>query len=365
MSITPEPTPVAERKHRRRSLFWPVFLIIVGGVLFLNTLGVLPGDAWSVVWRLWPLFLVIGGLDNLYRGEGLVGPILFIGAGMLFLLGNFGYLGMNPWDVILRFWPVLIIAFGLDLIFGHQRNRWWMSLLGVLLGLALIAGIIYMAMFAPIGKGSIHTESISQPLNEATRVEVTLESIFGEMRVGGGAAESNFVEGVLNLASTESYRESYTVSGGAGVYRLESEGSFTPYPFFGSTSAIGWELRFNQSAAMEFHAKTVMGSQVLDLAALKVTNLESETVMGRSQVTLPAEGDLSGEVQVVMGEMVLYVPKDASVTLHLDTAVVGIALPAGYVRNQDLVTSPAGTSGQVIDLTLKIPVGNLRVEYAR
>jgi len=45
-------------------VFWPILLIAVGVIFLLSNLGLLPFDA-SQLWRLWPLILVVIGLDVL------------------------------------------------------------------------------------------------------------------------------------------------------------------------------------------------------------------------------------------------------------------------------------------------------------
>ena len=44
-------------------------LIFVGGVFLLQNTGYLPPNAWVNIWRLWPLLLVIGGLELLFAGR--------------------------------------------------------------------------------------------------------------------------------------------------------------------------------------------------------------------------------------------------------------------------------------------------------
>ena len=46
-------------------LFWGVFLVVVGGILFLDRVGVYPAFHFS--WRLWPLILVFLGIATLVR----------------------------------------------------------------------------------------------------------------------------------------------------------------------------------------------------------------------------------------------------------------------------------------------------------
>lgn len=52
---------------------------------------------------------------NTHRRGSLIGPILLIGAGLLFLLSNFGVIDANIWRSLLNLWPLLLIAAGLDI----------------------------------------------------------------------------------------------------------------------------------------------------------------------------------------------------------------------------------------------------------
>jgi lia operon protein LiaF len=73
------------------------------------------------------------------RGS-LAGPAVLIGLGIVFLLNNLGYLGWGIWDTLLRLWPVLLIAVGLDLLIGRRSA----------LGSALLALLVVAALGAAI-----------------------------------------------------------------------------------------------------------------------------------------------------------------------------------------------------------------------
>jgi hypothetical protein len=57
------------------------------------------------------------------RRRSLVGPVILIGLGVVFLLNNLGVLAWSVWEVILRLWPILLVAAGLDLLLG-RRSIW-------------------------------------------------------------------------------------------------------------------------------------------------------------------------------------------------------------------------------------------------
>lgn len=52
--------------------------------------------------------------------KNIVGAFLIIGFGTILLLNNFGTLPWSIWEVIFRFWPVLLILWGLELVFSRN-----------------------------------------------------------------------------------------------------------------------------------------------------------------------------------------------------------------------------------------------------
>jgi len=55
-------------RHRPlAAILIPLILIAAGVLLLLNTLGVLPWDAWSEIWRFWPILVILFGLAVLWK----------------------------------------------------------------------------------------------------------------------------------------------------------------------------------------------------------------------------------------------------------------------------------------------------------
>lgn len=52
-----------------------------------------------------------------------VGALILITIGALFLLNNIGILPFSVWFVLWRFWPVLLILAGIRLILGRGKNH--------------------------------------------------------------------------------------------------------------------------------------------------------------------------------------------------------------------------------------------------
>lgn len=72
----PEAAPSPPRKPRSRSFFWPILLIGIGTLLLLNNLGIVAWNTWNLIWRFWPLVLVAVGIDVLFGQRSTLGAIL-------------------------------------------------------------------------------------------------------------------------------------------------------------------------------------------------------------------------------------------------------------------------------------------------
>ena len=349
--------------NKPKSLFFPLLLIALGILLLLDTMRMIPGGTWDAIWRLWPLVFIVGGLDGLYQRNGFIGSILFIGLGSILLLGNLGYLEVSPWGMALRLWPVLLIAFGLDLLIG--RRSVVSAVLGLLLGIVLVGGVFFLA-FSATDKIQNTALSISQPLGDAQRASMVIEANGGILKLKPGASEDMLVEGELRLGRQETISQDYSLRQSAGFLELRSSYPVNGFPFLVmNTGDLLWDLRLNQDYPLDLSTRLIAGEQDLQLETLQVELLNTETVFGRTILSLPSHGNLSGGVKVVIGELLLQVPKDVPVILHVNTGIASTSLPEDYRREDKTVYSPqarAGTKAQ-IELQVEVPIGNLRVEY--
>ena len=71
-------------------------------------------------------------------------PILFIGAGVVLLLANLNIIPLPSLSFLFRLWPVLLIVAGLDILIGRRVP--WIS---GLVALVAVAGLVILAILAP------------------------------------------------------------------------------------------------------------------------------------------------------------------------------------------------------------------------
>ncbi|MBC7261840.1 MAG: hypothetical protein H5T63_07475, partial [Chloroflexi bacterium] len=75
----------------------------------------------------------------------IIGPLLLIAAGVLLLLNQMGKLPWGIWGTIWRFWPVILILIGLEILIGLSRST-VIYIIGLLIALAILGGVIAYAV---------------------------------------------------------------------------------------------------------------------------------------------------------------------------------------------------------------------------
>lgn len=342
--------------RKPRSLFFPLLLVVLGIFLLLTNLGTIEGSTWSIVSTYWPLIFVVGGLDGLYRRDGWVGSLVFIGLGTLLLLGNLHYLQWGGLDLLLRLWPILLVGWGLDVAFGHNATT-WSTILRVGLGLLLVGSIVWLAMVGPFSTPAKAAE-VNQPLDQATSSEINVSIAAGELNLQGGAAEDVLAEGSVYLPNNMSMNPSYTAPldgkstldiQGAGVVVLPMQ--ITSYP---------WNLEINSTIPIDLTAKEAMGLLITNASDIQLESLTVQQAMGKTVVTLPENTSFSGSISNAIGEIVIRVPKGTQLTLRVNNGLVSTDMPADYTRTQGQITSPS--ADYKVDLDVSLAIGSLVIE---
>jgi hypothetical protein len=153
------------------------------------------------------------------------------------------------------------------------------------------------------------------------------------------------------------------VSGQRASYELALEHNFESAPFTVGPGQDTWDLKIASDVPMKLETSLVFGAQTVNLAGTQVEDLKVETVFGRTDVWLPAKTSPGVKASVVFGELVLRVPRGTPVVIRASRAFTGLALPAGFTRDGDMIYSPEAQRGSPATVQVDLPFGSLRIEY--
>lgn len=345
-----------ERANRRHGIFWPLFLIAAGVLFLLYNVGLITGVGWSFILSLWPVLLIVGGLDGLWRGEGIAGSLFWLGLGVIFLLANLGFLPISVWTMLWRFWPVLLVVIGLDIIIGHRPGV-GAQVLSIVLALAILGGLVWYVVTQPaLQPGTALTgESVTEPLQGATSARVEVSMAAGQLNVAGGADAANLVQGRVDIIRAGQPQKNISVTNGQAVFTLKEEGAVN----IGDNNNRTWDLKFNSAVPTGIKLNLGAGQNNIDLTGMQVTSLDVNIGAGQTIVTLPKDGKFTGRINGAVGELVLRVPRDLPVQIQANRALTGLDVDSDFQRAGNTITNGSSPQSR-LDLT--IPVGSIRLE---
>lgn len=340
------------------SVFFPLLLISVGVLLVLVNTGVITGSIWDNLQKFWPVIFLIGGLDGLFKRDGWAGPLVSIALGTILLLGNLNYLSMNAWGLLIRLWPVLLVAVGLDIAFG-RRGSTWSSVVNVGLGLLLAAGIVWIALVSPLGVGA-RVIPFEQSLDGATKSEINISIPVGRLELAGGAASDMLLSGSAAMPRNMVFSPVYTKpQNGSSSLRLVSEGGVSMVT---DASTLPWIFKLNSNLPIDLVTKLAVGKMDSDLTLARVKDLGTEMAVGKSKVILPCTQDTKVNIKLAIGEVDIYLPAQCTVNIHLETGLVSVDLPANYIKTNDYARNQDAKPGSpTIDLEVGVAIGVVQI----
>ncbi len=294
--------------------------------------------------------------------DSLVGPILMIGAGIIFLFNNLGWIDWSIWESLLRLWPLLLIIGGLDLIIGRRSAVG--GVVVALMAVAMLVGGVWTMNgdLAASPTAIVNGETVAFPIDGAQKAVVKISLSTGELRLGDGAASANVLDGEIQNPKGEEIEEG-NVREGDTLYTTLAVRDGASNIFPGNTRNNIWDLHLNQELPMTLAVSTGVGESTLDLRRLTLAGLDLNIGIGTTTVTLPRQGDFSGEISGGIGRTVIRVPAELAVGLDISTGIGGKSVPDSFRKEGDSYLSPAYVAaGGGVELDVSGGIGAIQVE---
>ena len=349
------------RPRRRISIFFPLLLITAGVVLLLTNMKLVDWDVWDAIFMCWPVLFIAGGLDGLVQGENPVWQVFWIGFGALMLAGNLGYLAWNSWDIVLRLWPLLLIAAGLSVLAGRSSIG---NLVSAVLVVALLGGALLLLSQTPMPASTMAGDRISQSLDGAQKSDVYLNLPAGKLRVSAMSESAGQIEGTLRQPDAGNIDRSFYVDQDTAHLSLRGTGVSVWIPFGPNRHQNEWDLRFNPSVPLALNADMGAGETDVDLTGMTIDRARVNIGAGSTTVRLPAEGRFEAQIDGGVGSVTILLPRAMAVRVQAHTALVDLDLPADFVQDGDNYRSPNITGADsIVDLNLNLAIGRVAIKY--
>lgn len=251
-------------------------------------------------------------------------PLVLIGAGVMLLLSNLGYLPWESWNLVWRLWPLLLIVLGIDVLIG-RRSMLGTIISGILI-LLLIGGVVALVFFAQNIPGlaelarqpAVHIRHIEHPLEnvESATVDIDWASMPG--RLSALRDSLNLIEG--DIAYRGELIFDLSVRNDRADVALDSYVSGPWLWTFDSSDHEDylWDVGLHPDVSLDLVLDAGSGSCDFDLSDLQIRDLFLDVGSGSVDLALPADSTFEARIDGGSGALVITLPENVGARVVLD-----------------------------------------------
>ncbi len=283
--------------------------------------------------------------------------LLFLG--IVFLLQTLNILPWGLWGTLGRFWPVLIIVIGLNILL-RRYNPWLVSGLILILLFACL-GIAYW-QYSPHLPAGETTKSYSEPLGSLEHAQIEINFSAGSLNIGSLPSSSpNFVE-ADSEARNGNMRLDFQSQGGKGILYLSTE---RVNRRFWNEAKTRWEVSFTRNIPLTIEVKSAASNIELDLSELGVTELQMDIDIGNYIVKMPfSDGTTLAYIKADLANLEVTIPEGVAAKLKIDTDLSVLNVnESRFPKKGDYYLSPNFESAENrIELELDCDLSRVQVK---
>lgn len=279
----------------------------------------------------------------------LLWPLLLIAAGGLWLLVSLNILSYASLVVLLRLWPLLLIIVGVELLYGRQSQRLALTI-GVV-GILFLAGAAVVGPALGFGVMDVEEAAYTAPLENTASMNVALNLSLGKVTLNALADPTALIDADLVYVG----EVEFVVRGDASKsVTLGQVGSYSTSIWEQPERPLEWDIALNPAVPLQLSINGGLGENDLDLREFTLTGLNLNAGMGALRLRLPSSAEvyrvhlnggmgdsdifiedgalLNLDINAGMGNVVIHLPEGAAVRLETTSGMGSIRVPRGYVR---------------------------------
>ena len=243
------------------------------------------------------------------RNRGLILPLILIGIGVVVLLANTGVLSQQAVGRLGDLWPLLLVILGLQLILNHTLPRRQATLIGLAVMAVIVIAAVAYATLAPAT--SVGAQKVDASAQSGGLTAATLDLNYSAATVDVNAADlgDRLYQVHVDYPAGEN-PPTISLDHENGRLEIHESSSFSPFHLFGSnrrhivlalTDRIPWTIQVGGGAT----------NLSLDLRHLQLTKLEVSGGANRMDAQLPAaKGSVMLEVSGGLSNLTLRAPAE-------------------------------------------------------
>lgn len=266
------------------------------------------------------------------RSRAIFWPVALLLIGAVWLLSNLRIFSVEHLGAALMLAPLLLVAAGLDLIFGYRLGSRRALLVPVLVVVYLLA-VLVLPTLGLISVPEMRSSTYSTAVEGAESYSLEIGMGINDLRIAPLSDSNQLVSADLRYYGEIEYSASGTTE---RVVRLGEQlpNSISTFPFLYDlvNERHDWRIGLNPTLPLTLTVSGGMGGNTLDLAALNLRSVTVSGMMGGTTLNLAAPQQ-SYEVVIsgTMGGTTINLPAGAAVRLELSGAMGGQEIGGGLV----------------------------------
>ncbi|HQG89128.1 MAG TPA: DUF5668 domain-containing protein [Flexilinea sp.] len=360
------------RNHH--SLILPLIVILCGLIFQLQASGVLGNSQENLLSKFWPIVIIAAGLDLYFDGKRLFGAVVLSFLGVALILLNLNG-NTKAWEIFMTFWPLFLIVYGFDMLFSGK------SLSSIIIPFIVIGAILYVAF---INKGEFSVSSLQESFNFSKISELVSTRIGsidseGIKNIDYPLTSQSFATFQIKVPSGKFQLKSKEMNGHlmTGTIRLAEGESFNDkidqsdsgsiYMMNGTaasqtgSSEAIWDLQLNRQIPVVLMVNMANGYQMVDLRDLDVAGVNLISQVGNIDVMLPYAASVPVNISTQSGDIRIFVPASVSAYVTVQNAT-DVFYPETYMQSGSQIFPANGLmNGSQVVVNANAPAGVVKV----
>jgi len=255
------------------------------------------------------------------RNRSLFWPVVLITVGLLWLLRNLNVFPALDFTLLFDLWPLILVVVGINLIIGPRLG--WLRALVAVAAVVLAVGYVVLAPALGISSAAVvqHAER-SEPIGDAASARLDLHSSLGQTTIQALNDSTNLFEAEINYFGELRYEVEGTVE--KTITLRVDDHSPNPDLFnqFLDDADLDWFIGLTTAVPLQIEYSAGVGDVELDLSGLALTALGVDGGVGKVHIVLPATGDFyEVHINAGVGEFSVEIEEGANLELVLDGGI--------------------------------------------
>jgi hypothetical protein len=291
-------------------------------------------------------------------------PLILITIGLVFLLVNFGYIPGVTAIQLLNLWPLLLILAGVDIAIGR---RWPIAALGIdvaviALGLALLATqptVFSGPFFFDHDAGGVGQRDVSVERRSVTSLSLDINGGAGRFRVSGGS--TMLVEAHSPNEDLRVRRAEFDKGGEHADVRIDHSG--------GRRVTADVETRVASNVPTDLELNGGAGEFFIDLSDMMISSAELNVGAASLTLTLPRPTPATAapttkpipevkiEVNAGASSIIIEVPEGVEARVTTSGALLTLTSTNARVTASGLSAETSGYGSATARVTVRVTAG--------